>query len=100
MYVVAVFFDIKPERVSSFSKAVLQIARLSLDDEPGCKTFDVSIDPTDAGSFLIYEIYEDEAAFNAHLTSAHFKQFSAQVADWILHKRVLSYELLNGPGQV
>ena len=100
MYVVAVFFEIRPERVNSFSKAVMHIARQSRDLEPGCKTFDVSIDPTDTGSFLVYEIYEDETAFNAHLASRHFTEFNSRIADWVRHKRVLSYELLNGPGQV
>ena len=71
-----------------------------MDEEPGCKTFDVSIDPTDAGSFLVYEIYEDEAAFETHLTTEHFIQFNSLVSGWVTHKRVLSYELLNGPGQV
>jgi quinol monooxygenase YgiN len=37
-----------------------------LADEPGCSRFDVLVDPKVPTKFTLYEIYDDEAAFDAH----------------------------------
>ncbi|MEL6374634.1 MAG: putative quinol monooxygenase [Pseudomonadota bacterium] len=100
MFVVVVFFEIKPERIESFRHAMLRNARISVEREPGCSQFDVSIDPTDGGSFFLYEVYDDEAAFNAHTQSDHYKAFAETVASWVVSKRVLTYERLPTSGLV
>ncbi len=40
--------------------------------EPGCQTYIVHRDPTDASVLFLYEQYDDEAAFDAHCTTPHF----------------------------
>lgn len=42
--------------------------------EPGCLQFDVNRDLGDPDSFLLYERYVDEAAFEAHGRTAHFQR--------------------------
>src|SRR5206468_2516473 len=46
--------------------------------EPGCKQFDVLVDPKDRTKVLLYEVYLDEKAFDAHQQTAHFKQYAAE----------------------
>jgi quinol monooxygenase YgiN len=43
--------------------------------EPGCQEFKVYRDKDDPRTFVLYEVYDDEAAFQAHRESAHFKRY-------------------------
>ncbi len=79
-------FRVKGVQADAFAAAVCANANASLAGEPGCRLFDVCRDPNDASHFLLYEVYDDEAAFTAHLESAHFKAFDAQVSAWVIGK--------------
>ena len=43
--------------------------------EPGCVRYDAHRSPDDPRRFFLYEEYVDEAAFNAHQESEHFKHY-------------------------
>ena len=88
MYVVVVDFRIKPERLAQFVPLMLENARLSRETEPGCRVFDVCADPKEKTSIFLYEVYDDRAAFDAHLASAHFKRFDAAVGEMLASKAV------------
>ena len=45
------------------------------------------MDPENPGSFLIFEIYDDEAALAAHGESAHFQEIAAGEAFPLLGSR-------------
>jgi quinol monooxygenase YgiN len=81
-------FRIKPEFIDDFAAAIKTNALASLTDEPGCLFFDVCRDPADRSLFFLYELYEDEAAIQAHLGSAHFRAFSELTADWVAGKTI------------
>ena len=46
--------------------------------EPGCLAYDVYVDPKDETLVVLVERYVDEAAFQAHLNSAHFDEHLRQ----------------------
>jgi (4S)-4-hydroxy-5-phosphonooxypentane-2,3-dione isomerase len=91
MEVLVVEFHIHPPWVAAFSQAIADNARASLEREPGCRQFDVCRDPADEGCFFLYELYDDEAAVQAHLKSAHFLQMNAQTEGWVVSKQVRRY---------
>jgi (4S)-4-hydroxy-5-phosphonooxypentane-2,3-dione isomerase len=93
MHVVIVDFRIKPERLAEFMPLMLENARASRESEPGCRRFDVCVDPADPASLFLYELYDDHAAFDAHLASAHFKRFDAAVAQMLASKAVRTLKL-------
>jgi (4S)-4-hydroxy-5-phosphonooxypentane-2,3-dione isomerase len=68
---------IKPENVGRFMAAVLENGR-SARAEPGCRTFDVLVDPHDPTKLMLYEVYADEKAFEAHQATPHFKKYLAE----------------------
>ena len=41
-------------------------------EEPACRLFIVHRAPDDPRTFYLYELYDDEAGFQAHLETAHF----------------------------
>lgn len=86
--IVLVRLRIAPERMHDFLPLMQSNARLSRETEPGCHHFDVAQDPERPGEVLLYEVYTDRAAFDAHLASAHFKLFDAASADMVQSKVV------------
>jgi len=88
MLALVVEFRIKPEHAADFALAIEDNARQSRDTEPGCRQFDVCRDPADASLFFLYELYDDEAAIQAHLKSAHFLQMDQRSAAWVQDKKV------------
>ena len=94
MYVVTVEFEIKPEKLEDFRAQMLANARASREREPGCRQFDVCADPAKPGLIFLYEVYDDRAAFDAHLAVEHFKTFDRTVAPWIASKAIRTYERL------
>ena len=92
-HVVTVVFQVHPEHSGDFRRAVLDNATVSLASEPGCLVFDVCESST-ASEFFLYEVYENAAAFDQHLTMAHFKAFDAACAAWNVSKRVSRYAYL------
>jgi (4S)-4-hydroxy-5-phosphonooxypentane-2,3-dione isomerase len=94
MHVVLVDFRIKADKADAFAQAILANARQSLADEPACRLFDVCRDPADPCQFFLYELYDDEAAFAAHLQTPHFLQMNASTAAWVEAKSVRQLRLL------
>ena len=92
MLVILVEFDLDPSRVESFRERVKRQARDTLELETDCEVFDVCIDPANPCRVLLYEVYRDQAAFDAHLASTHFLDFDATVADWVRSKTVTRLE--------
>lgn len=91
MLALVVEFRIKPQYVDTFAQAIAENARASRDTEPGCRQFDICRDPDDAQLFFLYELYDDEAAIQAHLASAHFLGMDAASAGWVERKTVRRY---------
>src|ERR671923_204741 len=76
MFVLVVNLRIKPDNVERFTKQVLENAREAR-KEPGCRQFDVLVDPQDKTKVMLYEIYNDEKAFEVHQQTPHFKKYLA-----------------------
>ena len=90
---VCVTFTIKPDHVDQFRDAVRLQSRNSLEKEPWCHQFDVGTDSANPNMVLLYETYDDRAAFDKHRQTEHFAQFSLKVADWIETKQLGIWDL-------
>jgi len=72
MFVQFVHIRVKPEKVSEF----LDVFRINYEGtsrEPGNFRFDVLADPEDATHYVIYEVFESEAAVDEHRKTEHYK---------------------------
>ena len=95
MYVITVEFEVHAEHADSFRDEMLLQASNSLKLEEGCRHFDVAFAHDDPTKCFLYEKYDDRAAFDAHLETAHFKDFAATVAPWLKSKSVQTWKLEN-----
>ena len=77
MFVLQVNIRIKQENVDAFMKKALENAREAR-KEPGCRQFDILVDPKDGAKVMLYEVYDDERAFEAHQQTPHFKKYIAE----------------------
>ena len=77
--VVLVEIPVKPSFVTQFRDLIAANAKTSLEREMGCKRFDVLVEPEEPRRFVLYEIDEDEAAFDKHLASTHYLSFAAAI---------------------
>jgi quinol monooxygenase YgiN len=71
---------IKPEHRQRFLQAIETDALGSERDEPGCFRFNVLQDERDENVYYFYEVYESEAALEAHRATPHYAVWRA-VAD-------------------
>ena len=60
-------------------------------EEPGCRFYQPCLDRQDPRVFLIFEIYDDEAALETHAASDHFGEIAAGEAFSLLESRERSY---------
>lgn len=92
-FVITVSFRLKPGTMAAFRPLIDANATASCRNEPGCRRFDVLVPPDDRDHVFLYEIYDDRAAFDAHLRTAHFAAFDRGSAELIAEKTVNIYDL-------
>jgi len=95
MYVITVEFAVRSGCEEDFIKRVKKQAEDSLNLETACRHFDVCVPEGNRSRVFLYEIYDDEAAFQFHLKSQHFLDFSEETADWIETKNVQAWQRIS-----
>ncbi len=81
MFALVVSLNVKPDLRDRFLAAAEDDSTSSVRDEPGCLRFDVLRDNADPNRFFFYEVYRDEAAFQAHGQAPHFARWRAAAAE-------------------
>ena len=76
-FVLLVNIRIKPESVEAFMQKLGENARAAR-KEPGCRQFEVLVDPKDKTRVALFEVYDDDKAFEAHQATPHFKKYLAE----------------------
>ena len=94
-YVITVDFHLKSESRDKFLSLVRENAALSLANERGCRRFDVCVPLDGSPQVFLYEIYDDEAAFKAHLETPHYKSFVAATAEMVQDRRIARLRLVD-----
>jgi (4S)-4-hydroxy-5-phosphonooxypentane-2,3-dione isomerase len=87
MFSLTVQLEVRPEDRDEFLAAITTNAEASVRDEPGCHRFDVTAVEGDENRFVLYELYDDAEAFEAHKRAPHFAAWR-QVADRVLTSQV------------
>ncbi len=74
-YVVHAVWTAKPGREDIVRDAIRQLVPLSR-AEPGCRFYQPYTDPAQPLVFRLFEIYDDEEAYQAHGASEHFQRLA------------------------
>ena len=92
MHVVVVFLEAERGREAELRAALGMHATACLEKETGCRRYDISVDPLEGASFLLYQVYTDEAAYRAHRELPHYADFRLLTDPWTKSRRVLTYK--------
>jgi (4S)-4-hydroxy-5-phosphonooxypentane-2,3-dione isomerase len=82
MYVDAVDIDVVPAEREKYLAAITENG-MAAAKEPGCRRFDILNLASDPNHFLLYEVYDNEAAFQAHRATDHFKKYAATTGNMV-----------------
>lgn len=86
MYIVCVTVHVKPGHEQDFAEAIHK-NHLGTVKEPGALRFDVLQAEDDPAHFVLYEVYRDKQAFQAHQTTEHYLTWRDTVTDWMARRR-------------
>ena len=97
MFVVCVEFQIEPGQTDVFLAAVRKNAEQSFNQEVGCQQFDVCQERQFPNYVFLYEVYDDEVAFEKHKLTLHYAAFNRAVGGMVIKKsiRLLNLESQN-----
>jgi quinol monooxygenase YgiN len=82
MLIVAGRVQIKGEHRAEAVAAATAMARATR-AEPGCRAYAFYADLEDADTFLIFELWDDEAALMAHFQTPHMAAFNAVIPQFV-----------------
>ena len=91
MTAVALFveLEIDPDQITAFDALIADHAAKTLAGEPGCMDFHVHVDRANPNTYLLYELYRDDAALVAHREGAQLAKFRAAAADMLRGRKVV-----------
>jgi autoinducer 2-degrading protein len=90
MIVLAVTYIAKPGQGDAVAAGLRRMAPLVKQHEPGCVHYEASRSRDNADHFLLYEVYQDQAALDAHRETPHFKEIVEAVIP-LLESRVRTF---------
>lgn len=80
MIVMRATVPIDPDRMDEAADLARDLAEASRAEE-GVIDYQVAEDVESSGTLRFFEVYEDDAAFEAHSETDHFQTFMVEVAD-------------------
>jgi len=86
-YVQVVDYEIAPAQLEKFMEALKENGAATI-KEAGCLQLDMSQSASNPNQILIYEVYENEAAVQAHRASDHFKKYVATTKDMFVNRQI------------
>ena len=88
LYINAVDIDVVPGQLENYLAAIKEVGAAAIKTEPGCSEFDVTVSQKDPNHLFIFEVYNNAAAFEAHLKSDHYKKYAAAAKDIVAKREV------------
>lgn len=96
-FVLQVDIRIRPESVDAFMEKLAANAQAAR-REAGCKQFDVAVDPEDPAHVMLYEVYDDESAFQQHQQTSAFKTYVSQAVPLLASRERHFWRRVSGGG--
>jgi (4S)-4-hydroxy-5-phosphonooxypentane-2,3-dione isomerase len=88
--VVAVDIDIVPGQIDNYIAAIKENAAAAV-KEPGCREFNVSQSEKDPNHVLLFEVYDNAAAVEAHRATDHFKKYAATTKEMVAKRDLRTF---------
>jgi quinol monooxygenase YgiN len=80
---------IAPEHLEAYTRAVRKEMEISVRVEPGVLAIYSVAEKADPASLRFFEIYADEAAYQSHLASPHFREYFETTKHMISSRKLI-----------
>jgi len=91
LFINIVELDIVPAELDKFMDAIKENAAAAVKKEPGCREFNITTSAKDPNHVLLFEVYDNAAALEAHRATEHFKKYQAAVANMVSKRDVRAF---------
>jgi quinol monooxygenase YgiN len=95
MLAVCVDFKVDLANLDAFLKIMQKNALDSLANEVGCHQFDITQDPQNPSNIFLYELYDNEVAFELHKKASHYLEFNRLASEMVTAKSVRLLQKIN-----
>ncbi len=95
MVVIIGHFRLPPESLEAAREPMARVVAATR-AEPGCIKYAYSPEPGDPGLIHVSEVWESQAALDAHFTSAHMKRWQEDRAGLGMSDRVITAYAVSG----
>jgi quinol monooxygenase YgiN len=95
-FVIVAEFEVKPEAIDAFLEAAVADASASVANEPGCRQFDVTRSNEHPNRVLLYEVYDSQEAFDAHLEMPHLRTFRERIESLVVSRQARRLTRVHG----
>ena len=82
LLIMAVDIDVVPGQIDNYLAALKENGAAAV-HEPGCREFNIQVSQKDPNHVLIFEVYENAAALEAHRQTDHFKKYAATTKEMV-----------------
>jgi quinol monooxygenase YgiN len=94
MLAVTTLYEVEADGLDIFRAAMIRQAEITRMREVGCQGYDVCFDPSIRTRCLAYAIFADEAAYDHHIATDHYRTFEDLIVDRIESQRVEFWNLV------
>ena len=81
--------EIEPSRLEQFKSAVREEMEISVRIEPGVLAIYAVAEKDNPAKLRFFEMYSDEAAFQAHIESPLFQKFRTITRDMVISRKLI-----------
>ena len=92
---ILVKFTIPEGSMNKFMEAAHHDAKHSMQDEPGCQQFLILVPDDKPNTVYFFEVYDDQAALDAHRTQPHYAVYSKVAKEIGVSRERVGLTLLN-----
>lgn len=85
---------VDPLHIDEYNAALKEQMTAAISFEPGVLTYYAVSDKNDPSHVTILEIYADNAAYQTHTTTAHFKKYKETVKDMVKSLELIDVDLI------
>jgi quinol monooxygenase YgiN len=93
VYINAVDLVIVPSDMSKFLEAIKENGENAV-KEPGCREFNITVLANNPNHVFLYEVYDNEAALEAHRQTPHFKKYQAATQGMVADRNVRAMSVI------
>jgi (4S)-4-hydroxy-5-phosphonooxypentane-2,3-dione isomerase len=89
-HILVVEYDIVPAEIDKYLTAIKELGAAAV-KEPGCRQLSIAVSQKDPNHVLLFEAWDDAAAFDAFLATDLFKKYQTKVGNMIAKRDIRTY---------